>query len=64
MREQAKQLVNYVTMSSMCMAARVLLTYEWMPVEEHVNPFVLMVVFHHADQHSLRLRIFKPSWVD
>ena len=29
----------------------VMLTYEWMPVEEHSGPFVLTVVFHHAEKH-------------
>ena len=28
-----------------------MLTYEWMPVEEHEGPFVLTIVFHHAGQH-------------
>ena len=29
----------------------VMLTYEWMPVEKHAGPFLLTVVFHHADKH-------------
>jgi hypothetical protein len=29
----------------------VMLTYEWLPLEEHAGPFVLTVVFHHAGQH-------------
>ena len=29
----------------------VMLTYEWMPVEEHSGPFVLTVVFHYAENH-------------
>jgi hypothetical protein len=29
----------------------VMLTYDWMPVEEHVGPFVLTVVFHHVAKH-------------
>jgi hypothetical protein len=29
----------------------VLLTYEWMPMEEHTGPFVLTVIFHHAEKH-------------
>ena len=28
-----------------------MLTYEWMPVEEHTGPFVLTVVFHHTEKH-------------
>ena len=51
-RQQAEQLVDYdhhrVTVLG---RAGVLLTYEWMPIEEHVGPFVLTVVFHHADAH-------------
>lgn len=50
--EQAAQLVNYdhhrVTISG---RVGVLLTYEWMPIEEHAGPFVLTVVFHHAEGH-------------
>jgi hypothetical protein len=29
----------------------VMLTYEWMPVEEHSGPLVLTVVFHYAEKH-------------
>ena len=29
----------------------VMLTYEWMPLEEHSGPFVLTVVFHYAEKH-------------
>jgi hypothetical protein len=29
----------------------IMLTYEWMPVEEHTGPFVLTVVFQHAEKH-------------
>jgi len=51
-RQQAEQLADYghhrVTVLG---KAGVLLTYEWMPIEEHVGPFVLTVVFHHADAH-------------
>jgi hypothetical protein len=50
--EQAAQLVDYdhhvVDVSG---HAGVLLTYAWMPVEEHAGPFVLTVVFHHAEKH-------------
>jgi hypothetical protein len=33
--------------------AGVMLTYReaWMPVEERAGPFVLTVVFHHAEKH-------------
>ena len=51
-REQAEQLVDYdhhvVDVSG---RAGVMLTYEWMPVEEHAGPFVLTIVFHHAEKH-------------
>ena len=51
-REQAEQLVNYdhhvVRVNGL---AGVMLTYEWMPVEGHAGPFVLNVVFHHAEKH-------------
>ena len=51
-RAQAEQLINY---DHHCVTvlgnASVLLTYEWMPIEEHVGPFVLTVVFHHAEAH-------------
>jgi hypothetical protein len=52
MREQAQQLVNYdhhvVHVNG---RDGVMLTYEWMPVEEHTGPFILTVVFHHAEKH-------------
>ena len=51
-RAQAEQLVKYdhhvVIVNS---RPAVMLTYEWMPVEEHADPFVLTVVFHHAEKH-------------
>ena len=51
-REQAEQLVNYdhhvVKVNG---RLGVMLTYDWMPVEEHAGPFVLTVVFHHAEKH-------------
>ena len=51
-REQAQQLVNYdhhvVNVNG---RAGVMLTYEWMPVEENTGPFILTVVFHHAEKH-------------
>jgi hypothetical protein len=28
-----------------------MLTYEWLPLEQHTGPFVLTVVFHHAEKH-------------
>ena len=51
-REQAEELVQYdhhrVIVEK---RAAVLLTYGWMPIEQHVGPFVLTVVFHHAEKH-------------
>ena len=51
-REQAEQLVNYdhhvVRVNG---RDGVLLTFNWMPLEEHTGPFVLTVVFHHAEKH-------------
>lgn len=51
-REQAHQLVDYdhhiVQVNG---SPGVMLTYEWMPVEEHAGPFVLTVVFHHSEKH-------------
>lgn len=51
-REQAEQLVNYdhhvVRVNG---REGVMLTYEWMPVEGHVGPFVLTVVFRYAEKH-------------
>ncbi len=51
-REHAEQLVNYdhhvVQVNG---HPGVMLTYEWMPVGEHAGPFVLTVVFHHAEKH-------------
>jgi hypothetical protein len=51
-RAQAAQLVAYdhhvVDVNG---RAGVLLTFEWMPMEEHAGPFVLTVVFHHAEKH-------------
>jgi hypothetical protein len=50
--EQAAQLVNFDHHRvSVLGQAGVLLTYEWLPLEEHVGPFVLTVVFHHAEAH-------------
>ena len=51
-REQAEQLVNFdhhvVHVND---RPGVLLAHEWMPVQEHTGPFVLTVVFHHAEKH-------------
>jgi hypothetical protein len=51
-REQAEQLVNYdhhvVQVDG---RAGVMLTYEWMPLEEHTGPFLLTVVFRHVQGH-------------
>lgn len=51
-RQQAGQLVDYdhhvVQVNG---RAGVMLTYEWMPLDEHSGPFVLTVVFHYAGKH-------------
>ena len=51
-REQAELLVDYdhhvVRVNG---RPGVLLTYEWMPMEEHAGPFVLTVVFRYAEKH-------------
>ena len=51
-REQAAQLVQYdhhrVIVEK---RAAALLTDEWMPIEQHVGPFVLTVVFHQAEKY-------------
>ena len=51
-RQQAEQLVRYdhhvVNVNA---RPGVMLTYEWMPVEEHTGPFVLTVVFQHVEKH-------------
>lgn len=51
-RMQAEQLVLYdhhvVEINGQ---SGVMLTYDWMPVEEHTGPFVLTVIFHHAEKH-------------
>lgn len=51
-REQAEQLVRY-DHHVIHVGGRpgVMLTYEWMPVEQHIGPFVLTVVFHHTEKH-------------
>ena len=49
---QAEQLVHYdhhvVGVNG---RPGVMLTYEWIPVEEHTGPFLLTVVFHHSEKH-------------
>ena len=51
-RQQAELLVPYdhhvVRVDA---RAGVMLTYEWLPFDEHSGPFVLTVVFHSADKH-------------
>lgn len=63
-REQAEHLVNYdhhvVQVKG---RLGVMLTYEWMPVEEHEGPFVLTIVFHHAGEHP-RASVQVQSIVD
>jgi hypothetical protein len=51
-REKAEQLADF-DHHRVLISGRdaVLLTYEWMPIEEHTGPFVLTAVFHHADRH-------------
>ena len=51
-REQAVQLVDYDHHTiSVNGRTGVMLTYEWLPLEQHTGPFVLTVVFHHAEKH-------------
>ena len=51
-RTQAEQLVKYDHhVVGVHGRPGVMLTYEWMPVEEHTGPFVLTVIFHHAEKH-------------
>ena len=51
-REQAAELVQYDHHSVLVeRRAAVMLTYEWLPIEQHTGPFVLTVVFHHAEKH-------------
>lgn len=51
-RQQAEQLATYdhhvIHVNG---RPGVMLTYEWMPLEEHSGPFVLTVVFHHVEKH-------------
>jgi len=51
-REQAEKLVNYDNhVVKVNGRAGVMLTTEWMPMEEHQGPFLLTVVFHHILGH-------------
>ncbi len=51
-REQAEQLADFdhhtVRINDQL---GVMLTHQWMPLEEHAPPFVLTVVFRYADRH-------------
>lgn len=51
-REQALQLAEYdhrrVLISGQ---AGLLLTKEWLPLEEHGGPYILTVIFHHVEDH-------------
>ncbi|MBE0684194.1 MAG: hypothetical protein IH589_20000 [Anaerolineales bacterium] len=51
-REQAEALMNYdhhtVKING---RAGIMLTSEWMPLEEHAPPFLLTVVFRYAEKH-------------
>ena len=51
-REQAEQLADFdhhtVRINDQL---GVMLTHQWMPLEEHAPPFLLTVVFRHADSH-------------
>ena len=50
--EQAEQLGDYDHHTVQVNGrAGVILTHEWMPLEEHSGPFVLTVVFHYAEKH-------------
>ena len=51
-REQAEQLSPY-DHHVIQVGGRpgVMITYEWLPIEEHTGPFVLTVVFQHAEKH-------------
>lgn len=51
-RAQAAQLLDYDHHTVLVQGRRgVLLTYPWHPFDENPGPFLLTVVFHHADQH-------------
>ncbi|PKN95193.1 MAG: hypothetical protein CVU44_00500 [Chloroflexi bacterium HGW-Chloroflexi-6] len=51
-RAQAAQLVDYDHHTVRIQGRLgVLLTYPWLPLDENPGPFVLTVVFHHAEKH-------------
>ena len=51
-RDQAEKLVNYdYHVVDVNGRAGVMLTYQWMPLEEQTGPFVLTVVFHFSEKH-------------
>ena len=51
-REQAETLAKY-DHHTVRVNGRpgVMLTYDWIPPEEHSGPFVLTVVFHYVEKH-------------
>ena len=50
--EQAHQLVEFDSQRVLVSErAGLLLTSSWQPIENHVGPFVLTVVFHHTEAH-------------
>jgi len=50
--EQAQQLIDFDSQRVLVSdRAGLLLTSTWQPIEKHVGPFVLTVVFHHAETH-------------
>lgn len=53
-REQAEQLVTYHH-HRVILSGRVglLLTNEWIPIEGHVGPFILTIVFHKLESHPV-----------
>ena len=51
-RSQAERLVSYDNhVVQVNGREAVLLTDEWLPVEQHAGPFVLTVVFHSPEKH-------------
>ena len=51
-REQARQLVDFDHHTVRIQGRLgVMLTNEWIPLEEHAPPFLLTVVFRYADRH-------------
>ena len=50
--EQAQQLVDFDNQRVLVSErAGLLLTSAWLPIEKHIGPFVLTVVFHHTETH-------------